>query len=304
MSRIDDAYLEAAGPAAPDRRQLRRRGEQHRPRRGPPARDRDLEHAGRADRRHRRGGADVDAVAAAEGDRGRPPHPPARAVGVLARVHARREPRREDGADRRCGADRPRDRAARRGVRRACGPRRPRRRPRCAPAAGRHRLDPRPADGGDAPPDRRPPARADAADRRADQHRPRPRRRRGRAGRGARAGHDRRRRARRLRARAGGRPRSCSGSRTSSSRRTSAAPRATRALRWGCSASAPSAPCCSRAARRPTSWGDLRRADHGKSGRALPVRLPPCTTTTISRGDSPTSWSASAPTCSRASSSA
>ena len=45
--------------------------------------------------------------------------------------------------------------------------RRPRRRPRRAPAAGRHRLDPRAADGGDAPPHRRPPARADAADRRA-----------------------------------------------------------------------------------------------------------------------------------------
>ena len=40
-----------------------------------------------------------------------------RAVGVLARVHARREPRGEDGADRRCRADRPRDGAARRGVR-------------------------------------------------------------------------------------------------------------------------------------------------------------------------------------------
>ena len=62
-------------------------------------------------------------------------------------------------------------------------PRRPRRRPRRAPTAGRHRLDPRAADGGDAPSDRRPPPRADAADRRADQHRPRPCRRRGRAGR-------------------------------------------------------------------------------------------------------------------------
>ena len=139
-----------------------------------------------------------------QGDRGRPPHPPPRAVGVLARVHARREPCGQDGADRRRGADRPRDGAARRGVRRDGCPRRPRRRPRRAPAAGRHRLAPLPADGRDAPPDRCPPPRADAADRGPGQHGPRPGRRRGRARRGASRRHDRRRRARRLRARAGG----------------------------------------------------------------------------------------------------
>ena len=97
-----------------------------------------------------------------------------------------REPRGEDGADRRRRAHRPRDGAARRGVRCERRPRRPRRRPRRAPARRptssrstprsptetRHLIDARRL-------------RADAADRRADQHRPRPRRRRGRAGRGA-----------------------------------------------------------------------------------------------------------------------
>ena len=47
--------------------------------------------------------------------------------------------------------------------------------------------------------------------------------------------------------------RRCSRSRTSSSRPISAAPRATRGSRWGCSASTRCAPSCSRAARRPNA---------------------------------------------------
>ena len=61
-----------------------------------------------------------------------------------------------------------------------------------------------------------------------------------------------------------------------------------------------------RAARGPHAGqrrGGRSCDDHRKSALLL-VRLPPCTTTTISRVDSPTSSSASAPTCSRASSSA
>ena len=48
----------------------------------------------------------------------------------------------------------------------------------------------------------------------------------------------------------------CSRSRTSFSPRTSAARPATPGSRWGCSASARCAPSCSRAARPPTSWRD------------------------------------------------
>ena len=106
---VDDAFLEAAGPQLRDRRQLRRRGQQRRPRGRPSARDRRLEHARRPHRRDGRDRADADALAVAPRDGGRPLRPPPRAVAVLARVHAGRAPRGEARADRRRRPDRARN---------------------------------------------------------------------------------------------------------------------------------------------------------------------------------------------------
>ena len=105
-------------------------------------------------------------------------------------------------------------------------------RARASCSSARRRLAALPADAGDAPPDRRRRARADAPTRVPRQHRARPGRRRGGAGRGAARRRDRRRGARRLRARAGGPPRSASRSTTSCSSRTSARRPWRRGPRW------------------------------------------------------------------------
>ena len=161
---VDDAYLELAGPGAEGRRELRGRRQQHRPRRRPCARRRRREHAGRAHARDRRARDRADALAAPARDRGRPDDPRAQAVGLLARVHARREPRWQALRRHRPGPDRPRDGAPRRGVRRDGALRRPRRPARAAARRGGRGQPALPAHAGDAPPDRRGRARGDAAD--------------------------------------------------------------------------------------------------------------------------------------------
>ena len=185
---VDDAYLDAAGPQLKvvanygvgvnnvDLDAARRRGVVI------------AEHAGRPHEDDGRARDHADALADAARHRGRPDAEAARPVAVLARVHARREPRRQDALHRRPRQDRPRDRAARRGVRRDDDLRGPRRRAGGAARPGRRRQPPLSADGRDAPPDRRRRARADEADGGARQHRPRPGRRRG----GARARASRR----------------------------------------------------------------------------------------------------------------
>ena len=108
----------ARGQRPACRCELRGRREQHRPRGGADARSRHREHTRRSDANDRRARDHVDALAAASRHRGRPLHPRPPRVGVLARVHARREPRRQGLRRRRRGQDRPRDGASRRELRR------------------------------------------------------------------------------------------------------------------------------------------------------------------------------------------
>ena len=151
---VDDAYLDAAGPQlrvvanyAVGVNNVDLDGGRAAWRGG-------HEHAGRPHRGDGRAGDRADARRCCGGSPRATACPPPRALGVLARVHARAGPRRERRSDRRRRADRPRDGTARRGVRRgphfagrgddsrSCSPGRRRQPPRArSPPETRHLID-------------------------------------------------------------------------------------------------------------------------------------------------------------------